>query len=312
MAGIADMVDFVVRDFLRPSETVSVSTSGKSSSNSGVNSFMGLCYALSAIVVFVMYDYCWVPSWTKGINAFSFVYFVGSCFQLIGVVSLFLKMKATKTGMGISSQSLGLYMVSLFCRVVTTSIYDGYLPVDRSGDFWVQIVDACSFVVVAAMLYMVNKTYVHSNDEEHDVFAVKPILLGCLVAALFFRADLNRDDLFDVMWAFGMNLEVFQMMPQLYMMTKAGGFVENTTAHYVVNIFIACLCRFAFWIYALPLCPELTETGFFMDMNMGGYHILGAHILEILVMLDFMYYFVLATFKGEKSMHLPKMEGEVI
>jgi hypothetical protein len=303
MASIANMVDLVVGSCHQK----------KSNQDTGMKHVLLIVYMMIFGVVSCMYDFCWRPSWSRSYNGFSFVYFVGSAFQLLGLLSLCMKIRTTKSVAGISSQSLGLTATSLACRAFCTTIYDGYLPVDKSGDMWAQIVDFGSLAVVIYMLYSIHKTYAHTYSDDTDEMSVKPIVAACAVSALFIRADLNRDPLFDWMWAFGMNVEIFQMLPQLYMLTKFGGVVENTTAHFVVNVFLACLCRFAFWIWAAPKCEELSgPDGRIQDMNLGGYFILGAHVLEILVMLDFVYYYVSAVWHGKKSVYLPKVDGDAI
>lgn len=305
MATVANMVDFVMHG---------CSHGMCAKSQGGMKQVMGLVYVAIFGTVSVMYDYAWRPSWSRSLNSsFSFVYFVGSALQLLGLTALCMKMKSAKSVEGVSSQSLSLFALSLSCRVLSTSIYDGYLPVDKSGDMWAQMVDGCSLAVVIYMLYLIHRTYAHTYSEEKDELSVMPIVAGCVVSALFIRADLNQDPLFDIIWAFGLNLEIFQMLPQLYMLTKVGGVVENTTAHFVVNIFGACVCRLAFWLWAAPKCVELSgETGLLQDMNIGGFFILGGHLLEIVVMMDFMYFYVRAKWQGKASVYLPSMDGEAI
>jgi hypothetical protein len=299
MATIANMVDFVVGNCHQAKSP---------GEGNGMKQTLLVVYAMIFCAGSWVYDFCWRPSWSRGLRAMSFVYFIGSSFQLLGLLALCMKIRATKSVAGISSQSLGLTAMSLACRVLCTTIYDGYLPVDESGDMWVQIVDGCSLAVVIYMLYSIHKTYKHTYSEDTDDLSVMPIVFACVASALFIRADLNRDPLFDFIWALGLNMEVFQMLPQLYMLTKFGGVVENTTAHFVVNVFVASVCRFAFWMWATPNSAELAPTGSYTDMNLAGFYILGAHALEIIVMLDFICYYVSAVWHGKKSVHLPEVE----
>lgn len=313
MTTIACMIDVVQDTF---GMSVSGETGGKDASllqakEMGMKSVLMGCYFLFALVLGSMYDFAWRPSWGRGWNGFSFVYFVGSCVQCLGFISLCMQVRAKKTVAGISSQSLTIFALSLMCRVFTTMVYDGYLPIDKSGDIWAQAMDGCSLAIVLHLLYLMHKTYAHTYEEEHDAMSIKPILIACLTSAFFIRADLNHDPLYDGLWALGLNLEIFQMLPQLYMLAKVGGTVHATTAHYVVNIFIACICRFAFWIWALPGCKELAgeEKRYSLNMSLGGFYILGAYILECLVYLDFIYYYVRALLNGQKSVYLPKDSG---
>merc|ERR1719343_1721526 len=56
---------------------------------------------------------------------------------------------------GISAQALALNAVALVCRLSSTVWLDGYLPVDASGDWMYQAVDACSLALVLCLLYQV-------------------------------------------------------------------------------------------------------------------------------------------------------------
>jgi len=314
MTTIANMIDFFMDDLLSKfwDRKKAKSSSADVSKHAGMKSLLMLCYAVSIVFVVKMYDTCWLPSWsTDEWVGFSFVYFIGATVQCLGFLALCMNVKATKCVAGISSQSLLLFAMSLTCRVFTTTIYDGYLPVDQSGDMWAQIMDGCSLVLVVHLLYLVHKTYKHTYDEENDDLSIGPIVIACVTSACFIRADLNQDPLFDGIWALGLNTEIFQMLPQLYMLAKVGGTVETTTAHYVVNIFIACVCRFAFWVWAIPGCYELSgeSGGYHWDMSVGAFYILAAYVIESLIHLDFMYHYVRALWHGRKNVYLPK-EGE--
>ena len=63
----------------------------------------------------------------------------------------------------------------------------------------------------------------------------------------------------------------------------------------VVNIFIACICRFAFWVWAIPGCKELVGESrtYSWNMNLGAFYILGAYAIQSLIQLDFMYFYVI-------------------
>jgi len=302
MASIADMIDFVIDGFLCKCD------SGVSKTRqSGMKSCLLVCYAAVAIFVFAMYDFYW-----RRLFRCSSLYFVGSCFQTLGFLALVMKVTSNKTVEGISSRSLVIFAASLSCRVFATIMYDGYLPVDKTGDMWIQIMDGCSLACAIYLLYLVHKTHVHTYQEEHDELSILPIVVSCVTSSFFIRAELNRDPLFDVIWALSLNLEIFQMLPQLYMLTKAGGFVDNTTAHYVMNIFMGCVCRFTFWIWATPKQKELAgpNRGFSWNMNVGAYYILGAYIIQTLIMLDFMFYYVRAWWRGHR-VYLPKVGEEM-
>jgi hypothetical protein len=301
MAAIANAIDFVVESMSsKKTETAAIS------STAGLKPLLIGLYGLGFFFNCVMSDYSEVP----GLPMFSFVYFFGSTLQLLGLVALAMRVKATKSVTGISSQSLVMYSLSLTARVVVTSIYDGYLPADNTGDYWIQIVDTCSLVVVIGLLFMLHKRFVHTYQEEHDRMSILPMVSAAAILASFVHADLNRSWLFDSMWAFSVNVEALQMIPQLTMLSKVGGLVDSVTAHFVVLTCMASVCRLAFWVWAVAGSSELSagDGESLSGMLWGGYYVLGAYSVEVLIHLDFLFYCVKSWMKGNKNVALPKME----
>jgi hypothetical protein len=308
MAAIANAVDLVLAQFTTQKD-------GLASGQSGMRAMLCGTYLTAAFFLVQMHDFSYVP----GLSDMSFLYFISSTLVLLGNSSLLLKVTGTKSAAGISSQSLMLSAIGLTCRVSATSLFDGYLPADNTADYAVQAVDAASLLVVVYLLYLIHKTYVHTYEEDKDVMSIRHVFAASLVCALFIHPDLNRCFFWDTIWAFSLNLEVLQTLPQLCMLAKVGGKVEKTTAHFVVNMFLACVLRVFFWTWAIPGCEELSTedaldksfTEYMWDMTLGGYYILGAYFIQIIINLDFMYYFARAWCKGDSHVYLPKMTDEI-
>lgn len=311
MSAIANAIDFCLDEFaVRRGDPMAKSVG---STHAGMKSMMVVCYAAVIMLVLYTHDMAfsmikWRPYWT----IFSFCAFAGSCFELLGLLIMCVKVHGTKSVAGLSSNSLVMFAASLSCRVLTTVACEGYLPSDKTGDGVLQMVDTCSLGAVLFLLYMIHKPYVHSYQEEHDTFATVRILACCAVAACFIHPDLNQVVVYDTLWAFSLNAEIFQMLPQLYMLSKVGGKVDRLTSHYVANLSLSCLCRFAFWWWAVPGCNELAgPSGSYKldELTLGGWFILGGYFLETLIHLDFMYYYVKSWYRKENVMHLPSSDG---
>jgi len=311
MAAIANGVDFLIAngvDFLQLGE-IKEKESLVSTTYSGMKSMLVAAYMVAFMFLVGMHDFASVP----GLSEFSFVYFMASALQLLAFLSVLMKIKGTKSVAGISSGSLTLSACGLFARTLSTAFYDGYLPADNSADFAIQMVDGTTLLVVIYILYSVHKTYVHTYQDQYDKMPIKPLLCACLVCAAFIHADLNRCYWWDTLWSFSLNVEVFQMLPQLYMLASVGGAVEKCTSHFVVNMFLACICRIGFWLWAIPGCEDLSSPdGIQFDMRLGGYYILIAYFIEFCVHLDFMYYWVKACWRGDAQVCLPTMASDEI
>jgi len=308
MAGLANAIDFV-REEMLPRCVGGVKSASKkdaSTSQSRLRAMLQANYAVITMIMLYTHDVALIQ-WRTGWSYLSFSYFMGSCFEFIGLFSLALKVHSNNSVAGISRQSVLLFVTSLTFRLFTTMVFEGYLPVDRSGDHMVQLMDSGSLCSALYLIYAMYKKYADTYQEEADEIPVGPILASCAICSCFIRGVLNRNGIFDSLWAFSLNVEVFQLLPQLFMIAKIGGVVDTATAHFVVNIVLACLCRFVFWIWAIPGCKELSSPeGYSWNMAMGGLYILTAYTLQTLISLDFMYYYVKAWWFGQKTFSLPE------
>jgi len=307
MSAVANAIDFFMEECMAlfDGETRSKSVG---STQSGMKSMLVVCYVVVFLVAIYTHDLAfgnirWRPYWT----GFSFCAFSGSALEFLGLLIMTVKVNGTKSVVGISSKSLMLFATSLSFRVLSTVMYEGYLPSDKSGDGILQLVDACSLAATLNLLYMIHKRYVHTYQDEHDTLGVGLILVACAVSACVIKPDLNHVWAFDTMWTFSVNVEIFQMLPQLFMLSTIGGQVDKMTAHYVANLFASCACRLTFWLWAIPGCKELSAKSF-SSMNMGGWFIVVAYCLQAIIYLDFMYYYVKAWFLREKAVTLPSTE----
>jgi len=308
MAAIANAIDFFQEEILAAVYGSKKSQKSHTSTNqSGLKCMLYANYAVMAFIVLYVHDVALIQ-WRQGWSYLCFAYFMGSTFEFLGLFSLALKVHANKSVAGVSSQSLVLFIASLTFRIFTTTVFDGYLPVDKSGDFMVQVMDTSSVISALYLLYACQKKYAHTYQEENDTMPIGSILVSCAISACFIHGKLNHN-FFDKLWAFSLNVEVFQLLPQLHMLAKAGGVVDAATAHYVGNIVLSCLSRFVFWIWAIPGCKGLSSPeGYTWSMEMGGFYILGAYILQTLISLDFTYYYVKAWWRGCSTVSLPKAE----
>merc|ERR1719408_103968 len=173
----------------------------------------------------------------------------------------------------------------------------GYLPVDRSGDFMYQFADALSLVCVLKLIHMIRNVYVSSYQETYDTMDVLRILPACVVLAVFIHGNLNNSFIFDTVWTLSMNLDTIALLPQLWMMSKLGE-VDSMTSHFVFSLICSRACSLAFWWYGYK---ELARP---RGPNLAGWQLLAAHVLQLMLSLDFLYYYVTARIRGRK-MQLP-------
>lgn len=277
MAAIADGIELFLHIFSKDSHTKPQCES------SCVNSGIGMCYVTFAFV--------WLIVWTKYSDKDpSTVLTLSSCVQLLAFLLLTLKVRATKSVAGISSKSLELYVIFFTLRLGSTCTQNGYLPVDRSGQFVYQLMDALSLALVVQILYCIHKTHKYSYQAEQDTLPILPFLPPCAVLGFFVHAGLSQSQLYDTMWATSMNVDTVAMIPQLWMMSKIGGQVHGCTAHFVATLCASRCLTLAFWVIAYN---DL------VGVELAAKQIVCAHVLQLLLSADFLYYYVKASIGGK-------------
>jgi len=203
---------------------------------------------------------------------------------------LVLKVHGQSNVSGISTSMLAMYTCTLILRLSSTLWLNGYLPADSTGDWAFQCLELLSLGAAGWLLHHATKmrrmTFGGAAQEEQDTMPGLPwIVLGCVVFALFFHADLNHDPVFDFIWACGCYLETVSMLPQLWMMARAGGEVEALTSHFIALTTVARFFSMSFWYLAF-------EDGIGLYGNYSEMMIIAAHILQLVLACDFLAMYV--------------------
>jgi len=248
-------------------------------------------FALCAIVVLMQFTD----------HDFSLVLTASSGVQCLGLYCLSVKVRSQRTVDGLSLKTLEMYALVFTFRLSSTMVKNGYLPVDRSGDWVYQVSDIGSLFITMHLLFMIHKTYRQTYDSAHDSLPVYNFLPACVLLAIFVHGDLNDSPFFDIMWTIGLHIDTVALLPQLWMLTKMGGEVDAFTSHFVAAMVVSRALSFTFWFYGYE---EITPADQF---NGAGYIIMFAHLFQLLLAGDFMYYYAKALVRQTK-MQLPVME----
>merc|ERR1719310_1277407 len=221
--------------------------------------------------------------------------------QCFGYTCLRLKISQQRSVAGISAQTLILQAASCGLRLSSTTWLQGYIPVDGTGDWLYQALDAFGVVILLNIIYCIFKSHRSTYQEEHDNIKVEYIGLCCFVLAVLVHPDLNNRPVFDTLWTTALYIDVVAMMPQLSMMTKIRGEVEALTSHYVGATALSRATSLIFWYHGFVELAPL-DGGF----NLAGWAIIAAHILQVLLLCDFLFYYIRACFRtGSGRFELP-------
>lgn len=236
---------------------------------------------------------------------FSAVLTFGAAAQCLGFLALSLKVRAQHTVKGISAKTMELYTLTFLFRLSSTCVKNGYLPVDRSGDWAYQLADFVSLLIVLNMLYLCHKTHSDTYQSAQDSLPIHNFYLPCFLVAVATHGDLNSNRFFDVLWTLSMNLDTVALLPQLFMLAKIGGEVDGMTSHCVAAIFVSRVCAMSFWFYGYTeLQPESGGP------NVAGWTIMVMHSLQLLLSADFMVHYLKSRYFGKKLV-LPAAALEV-
>lgn len=222
---------------------------------------------------------------------FSSILTMAQMIQCLAFVLLVIKSCSQGSVAGISGKSLALEALAFVCRLSSTTWLNGYLPVDASGDFIYQAVDLCSLLLVLSLLYRAYLSHRWSYEEEADSLPVLPMIAVCFLLAALLHADMNSRPLFDTLWMAGLFLSVVSVLPQLWHINQTGGVIQACTGHYIAMLATSrALSGIFMWHARFDItCLPLLE-----GLNHAIWAILGAHVLHLLLLIDFGYYYVKA------------------
>jgi len=251
----------------------------------------------TVLTSYVVFAVCAIIVWRQFSDRdFSTVLTLGSGIQCLGFFLLLQKIRAQRSAAGISARTLHMYVVMFVFRLTSTCIKNGYLPVDKSGDWVYQAADIFSLVLVFQLLYAIHVTHRLTYQSDLDTLPIYVGVIGCLALAVMFHGNLNHAPFYDICWFFAMNVDTIAMLPQLWLMVRKGGEVEALTSHYVASIAISRALAFAFWWHGFQeLAPK--KGGF----NISGWLIIACHGVQLLLSGDFLYHYTMWGTNGKAS-----------
>jgi len=221
---------------------------------------------------------------------FSAVMTLGSGVQCFGFYLLLHKVKVQNSVAGISSKTLQMYVLVMIFRLSATLFKNGYLPVDRSGDFVYQSADVASLLILLQLIYCMHKRNKSTYQSEYDDLPIWRALPGCFALGVVLRGSLNHSLYYDTMWCTAMNIDTIAMLPQLWMLVRKGGEVEALNANFIASIFLSRLCVLSFWWHGYAEINSKPD----VPSVLSGYWVVIAHSMQVLLSLDFMYHYCTA------------------
>ena len=232
---------------------------------------------------------------------FSFIYILSALTQTFSLFIIVYKVYFYQNTSGISLNSMICYLILISSRLTSTLFYYGYLPADSSGDWFYQLCEITSVVLVIIIIFFIKNLFRETAETENeDQIHYSYLVIPTFILALLVHTSLNRNFFTDIAWSFSMYLEAVSIYPQLYLFQKKGGVIESHTSHYVSLQGLSRFLSLIFWWFTYDELNNEMDDSFSIFHSYTGYFIIGSQILQIIIMIDFYYFYFKSLLKGEK------------
>lgn len=183
---------------------------------------------------------------------------------------------------GISTRKFFVDMLGLACRVAAVSLSGFRLPRGAGDDPLVSLADRCALGLVAAIV--LGLLVRRQQAELLDDFGIDRWTLGVGAVALVFRMHLGPRPLPSLLWTASQGLEVVALLPQLWLIARAGGIVDQAVSHHLALLFLSRLCMLAWW--------WLIRGTWFQGLSYTGWGLLAVNASQLLLLCSYMCYYL--------------------
>ena len=191
---------------------------------------------------------------------------------------------------GVSWNSVVLYFFVILTRLFSTLIFNQYQPHDFFSRFFYNFCLVGSLVLVFLNKLFITKFFnKYSETEKTDYIGFKRILFPCLILSWFFHPNLDNNKLIDSSWAASNFIEALAIYPQLKLKYRKH-VIEDYTSHYIALQGVSRILSLLYWWNTFE---ELSDFNF-------GVVVVGSHLLQIVLMLDFYFSYFKYIIKNEK------------
>lgn len=217
--------------------------------------------------------------------------FGGSVAESLGLLLLRHKITKRKSVRGISESCMSMFLIAyiLRCYELFPKFKFAY------ANHWV-LWAFCfvSLLQVLDILIAVFVTYRSTYQEELDVLKTKHILPIVMAASVLIHPGFDRGFVYSVIWTLTFYSDVAALIPQVVMMAQGAGKVEAPISHFVAATALSRGVDLYFWWVSHEFGPQ----GYIFGFNYSGWLIVVVHIVNLLIVADFLYYYLKARFSG--------------
>lgn len=262
--------------------------------------FSIIVYFVIAVVVMFVYHFL-------SDGDFSFLMTLGSIMTMASFGVLIAKVVVNRTVSGISLKTLQAFAIVSAARLSSILVYEGYLPFDKSGDWFYQFCEIVVLAQVIGLVIVVTAIYPRTYSKNSDTFGagLLPSQMGLvwlaipsLLLATVLHPSLNGNWLTDVAWTFALYLEAVAILPQLVMFQRSREKeVEAYTANFVFGIAVARALHFVFWLSSYHELNDKYATS--IGSKYPGHLVVLSQVVNLVLMGDYIYYYMASARHGK-------------
>lgn len=220
--------------------------------------------------------------------------------EAFGLLTLGRRIKMQKSVAGISGHSFLMYcIVYAFRQALLVPAFSW-----TALDGWVtEILLSGSLIMVLDVTWSVFNTYRDTYQSDLDVLHVKFLVPGCFILAVLVRPVLTLETpTYAFFWTSCLYLDVLALMPQVVLMGRSGGKVKACSCNFVAVTAFSRMVDLVAW-YSEERNDLVTPFSKVV--------IIFFHVLHLLLVADFMFYYIKARFAGKSFSEDIDLSAEV-
>jgi len=224
---------------------------------------------------------------------FSFLLTLSSIVSTFSFLMVAVKIETGRSCKGVSLKMMECYIAIFFGRLCAIIPFEGYLPFDKSGDWFYQLCEFIGFCLACTIVYCCRLRHANSYDPSTDTLNHLYLMLPALAVSLILHPNLNNFLPSDIAWAFALYLESVAVLCQLFMFMKEGQ-AQPHTSHFLAAQALAKLMSFIFWASSFS---ELSNPNHYIKSFVGNW-VVAMQLVQLIVMGDFIYHYIRCIQKG--------------
>lgn len=223
----------------------------------------------------------------------SFLLTLSSLVSMFSFLMVTVKIKTGRTVKGVSLRMMECYILIFLGRLIAIIPSEGYLPFDKSGDWFYQLCEVIGFCLAGTIVFFCRSRYASTYDPTTDTLNHLFLIVPAFALALIFHPNRNNFLPTDISWAFALYLESVAVICQLFMFMKEGQ-TQPHTSHFLAAQALSKLMSFVFWASSFS---ELSDPNHYIKAFVGNW-VVAVQLVQLLVMADFIYHYIRCVRKG--------------